>query len=365
MNETNDQAAGSAALTKPTPQAPAPVTKYDRVRGLIESDRFRDQIAKALPKHLPPDRFLRVALTALTRTPRLAECDQASLFGALMSLSQLGIEPDGRRAHLIPFENRKRGVVECQLIVDYKGLVELAMRSGTVSLIHADVVCDRDVFVYDRGEIKTHSIDFRQDRGPVFAVYSICRFKDGTEKAEVMSRTEVEAVRSRSRAGGSGPWVTDWSEMAKKTVFRRLSKWLPLSPEFRDVLDVEDDRLESLDAGSIRRTPPAPRKLRTTIEPDPILPAADEFPGSEVRPGVPAQTDGPGPDDLVYTPDPALDAQGLVDTIEAITRTRNILFRRVLKQNGVAVGEWKEAPESLLRKILADLQSSDETAGAK
>lgn len=211
------------------------------IRDQIESPKFREEIAKALPKHLTPDRFIRVAVSALTRTPKLRECEPVSLFGAMLTLSQLGIEPDGRRAHLIPFENRKRGVVECQLIIDYKGLAEMAMRSGVVSYLHADVVCDADQFDENMGEIIAHKIDRRKPRGEVYAAYAICKFKDGTAKAEVMSVDEIEAIRRRSKAGNSGPWVTDWNEMAKKTVFRRLSKWLPLSPEFRDAVEADDE----------------------------------------------------------------------------------------------------------------------------
>lgn len=219
-------------------------TKALTIRDKLQSEEFKNAVANVLPKHLTPERFVRLAISAFTRIPKLKDCDQATLFGALMTLSQLGLEPDGRRAHLIPFENRKRGVTECQLIIDYKGLVELALRSGAVSNIHADVVCANDLFEYDRGELKHHKVAFDKPRGEVYAAYAICRFKDGGEKCEVMTKDEIEAVRKRSRAGSYGPWTTDWNEMAKKTVFRRLSKWLPLSPEFRDMVEKDDDQLE-------------------------------------------------------------------------------------------------------------------------
>lgn len=223
------------------------------LRNEIESPAFKDAVAKVLPKILPPDRFVRVAITAMTRTPKLRECDRASFFSAMLSLAQTGLEPDGRRAHLIPFENRKRGVVECQLIIDYKGLAELAMRSGLLSYLHADVVRDGDIFDYSLGEIREHIPHYlRRDQGKpeksgnVYAAYAVARFKDGSAKAEVMSVDEVNAIRSRSRAGQSGPWVTDWNEMAKKTAFRRMSKWLPLSPEYRDALDADADEPDTL-----------------------------------------------------------------------------------------------------------------------
>lgn len=214
------------------------------VRGLINSDQFRHAVTASLPSHLKPDRFIRVALTALTRTPKLMQCEQESFFQCLLTLSQLGLEPDGRNAHLIPFENRKRQVTECQLIVDYKGLVDLAMRSGKIAYIHADKICQNDVFVYDRGEIKKHEVNFKVPRGDAYAYYALVRFKDGSEKPEVMPKEDIDKIRARSRAKDSGPWVTDYDEMAKKTVFRRLTKWLQLSPEFRDALEKDADTLE-------------------------------------------------------------------------------------------------------------------------
>lgn len=264
--------------------------KTASIRHLLEGDAFRQQVSKSLPTHLKPDRFIRIALTTMMRTPKLAECDQASFFNSLLTLSQLGIEPDGRRAHLIPFNNTKRRLVECQLIVDYKGLAELAMRSGVVSNLHADVVCENDVFEYDCGEIKSHRIDFRKPRGAVYAAYAICRFKDGSSKCDVMDRESVEAIRARSRAGNNGPWVTDWNEMAKKTVFRRLSKWLPLSPEFRDALEADDD-----DLPPINDTPAPVASLVEFIplaepEQEPEAPAAPE-PAKAAEPAKPAAAD--------------------------------------------------------------------------
>ncbi len=226
------------------------------LRQHLEGDAFKQAVAGALPRHLKPDRFIRVALTAITRTPKLAQCEQASFFQCLLTLSQYGLEPDGRRAHLIPFENRKRGVTECQLIIDWKGLSELVYRSGVVSTLHADVVREGDLFDYSMGVLTTHVPHYlrRDDKKPekegeVFAAYSTATMKDGTRKTEVMSSEEIEGIRRRSRAGQSGPWVTDWTEMAKKTVFRRLSKWLPLSAELRDAVEADDDAIDISEIG--------------------------------------------------------------------------------------------------------------------
>lgn len=271
------------------------------LRQQLDSPQFAAQVARALPKHLPPDRFIRVACTTVMRTPKLAQCDQASFFNALLTLSQLGIEPDGRRAHLIPFENRKRGCVECQLIIDYKGIAELVMRSGLVSTLHADIVCDKDEFEFNLGEIVKHKVNFRESRGEPYAAYCVCTFKDGTRKADVMSYNEIEAIRGRSRAGQSGPWVTDWAEMAKKTVFRRLSKWLPLSPEIRDAVEADDEpkviEVQATASPSAMFALPAPAPEQLPAPPE------DDVPwGSEEAASAPAAAPQPAP---VAAPQPA------------------------------------------------------------
>lgn len=223
------------------------------LRDHLQGDAFKQAVAAALPRRLKPDRFIRIALTAITRTPKLAQCDQASFFQCLLTLSQYGLEPDGRRAHLIPFENRKRGVTECQLIIDWKGLSELIYRSGLVSTLHADVVREGDIFDYSMGVLTSHVPHYlRRDKdkpesaGEVFAAYAMATMKDGSRKTEVMSEEQIEGIRLRSRAGNSGPWMTDRAEMAKKTVFRRLSKWLPLSAELRDAVEADDDKLDDI-----------------------------------------------------------------------------------------------------------------------
>ena len=279
--------------------APATATAARKdVKSLLEGPAFRAEIAKVLPKHLTPERMIRVAITATMKTPKLLQCTADSLTKCLLDCSALGIEPDGRRAHLIPFEDNRNKVTTCTLIIDYKGLAELAMRSGLVSNIHADVVRENDVFEYDMGEIKAHKIDFRNERGPAYAFYAICRFKDGSVKADVMSVDEVEAIRMRSKSPNAGPWATDPVEMGKKTVFRRLSKWLPLSPEFRDAVEKDDE--EDPIAKAVNVTPSAPLFQAPSIpapEPDP-QPAATEPEPDPAPPTTGEPSDVAGPSEL-------------------------------------------------------------------
>lgn len=209
------------------------------LKGILTSETMREQFAAALPKHLSAERFVRVAITALSRTPKLQECTQASFFKCLLDLSAMGLEPDGRRAHLIPYGN------EATLIIDYKGLVELIRRSGEVKTLRAETVCENDTFDWINGEVQ-HRIDWRKPRGDVQAVYAEAKMATGEVQTAVMTREEVEGIRKRSRAGKNGPWVTDWSEMAKKTAVRRLSKMLPLSSEVMEQVTRDDDQFSGM-----------------------------------------------------------------------------------------------------------------------
>lgn len=203
-------------------------------------DKMKESWVAVLPKVCTPDRFARVALTCMRKNPKLVAALQTqdgrtSLAQQFMKCAELGIEPDGRRAYLIPYKN------DIQLIIDYKGIAELAMRSGQISNIHADKVCENDEFEYNVGQIEKHKIDFKKERGKAYAYYAIVTFKDGTKKCEVMSKHEIDGIRHRSKSANNGPWGTDYDEMAKKTVFRRLSKWLPQSPEMQQAFDVDDE----------------------------------------------------------------------------------------------------------------------------
>jgi len=245
------------------------------------------------------DRFIRIALTALMKNPGLLDCTPESVINCCLQLSSLGLEPDGRRAHLIPYKDRKNNTVICTLIVDYKGTAELCFNSGLVSNIHADVVCENDVFEYDRGEVKAHKIDFRRDRGEPYAAYCIIRFKDGTEKADAMTKAEIYLVRDKSsgwlayKAGYAkqNPWADRQSEpeMWKKTIFKRVSKWVKLSPEVVEALEKEDQVFSSASlVTDLQPTAPAIVHHEPEALPEPQPDPADDVPMDTPAPVPPA-----------------------------------------------------------------------------
>ena len=209
--------------------------------------KHKAQIERALPKHMNADRMLRIVTTELRNTPKLGECDPISLFGAVIQCSQLGLEPGGvlGHAYLIPYGKK------AQLIIGYRGLIDLARRSGQIVSITANAVYKEDHFEFEFGLNPTlsHRPDFEgrdwSDK-PVY-VYAVAELKDGGKQFVIMHRIEVERLRQRNGNKSFSIWQTDYEEMAKKTAIRRLFKLLPVSIELAKAItlgDAENGRQE-------------------------------------------------------------------------------------------------------------------------
>lgn len=193
-------------------------------------------MAQALPKHMDIDRLTRLAMTTIRTTPALKDADVGSLLGAVMQAAQLGLEP-GLMGHcyLLPFNNKNKGIKEVQFIIGYKGMIDLARRSGHIKSIYAHAVYSNDEFDYELGlESKlVHKPTMNADKGEFVGAYAVAHFKDGGYQFEFMSKADIEKRKGRSKAANSkfSPWTSDYEEMAKKTVVRHMWKYLPISVE--------------------------------------------------------------------------------------------------------------------------------------
>jgi recombination protein RecT len=223
-------------LAKPPP-APSAVAKW-----LAENEQ---KLAEVLPSVVTPKRFARVALTVYNKNPKLAECAGASIIECLLSCAQIGLEPDDARglAYLIPYDKK------CTLVIGYKGLAMLAFRSGAVKNIEPRIVREFDDFGLRYGTTsQIHHVPRLKDAGKAIAVYCVVTLNDGSKQFEVMTVEEVDAIKVRSSGWQAfvkkyirtTPWETDWEEMAKKTVFKRLAKYLPLSNEFQEAVAIDN-----------------------------------------------------------------------------------------------------------------------------
>ena len=222
MKENAIQAAQSAQIS----QKPKKMQAYIK--------KLQGEIAKALPSVLTTERFTRITLSALSTNAKLAETTPQSFLGAMMTAAQLGLEPNTPlgQAYLIPYRNH--GVLECQFQLGYKGLIDLAYRSGEVSTIQANVVYENDEFEYELGlEPKLRQVPAKSDRGDPVFFYAVFRTKDGGYGFDVMSVDDVRAhAKKYSKSFGNGPWQTNFEEMAKKTVLKRVLKYAPLKTDF-------------------------------------------------------------------------------------------------------------------------------------
>ena len=194
------------------------------------------EIKKALPSVITPERFTRMVLSAISTNPQLGSCTPQSFLGAMMSAAQLGLEPNTPlgQAYILPYKNK--GTLEAQFQLGYKGLIDLAYRSGEVELVQAHIVYENDTFECEFGlDAKLKHVPAEKDRGNAVKVYAMFKTKSGGYGYDVMSIEDVRKhAQKYSKAYGSNfsPWATNFEEMAKKTVLKRCLKYAPLKSDF-------------------------------------------------------------------------------------------------------------------------------------
>lgn len=215
------------------------ITPIEEVKGALV--KMEAQFQMVLPPQIPSERFIRVAQTAIQMNPSLLECTRQSLYSACMKSATDGLIPDGREAALVPFKGT------CQYMPMTAGILKKIRNSGELVSIGAHIVYAGDEFEYwidDSGEHIKHVPAFGGERVEPKLAYAIAKTRDGGVYIEVMTYKQIEAVRAVSRAKDSGPWVTWWTEMAKKTVIRRLAKRLPMSTDIEGMFERDNENYD-------------------------------------------------------------------------------------------------------------------------
>lgn len=250
------------STTNGTAPALTPAKQLADLRTYLEASKGR--LADVVPKHLTPERLVRIACAAMSRAPKLLSCSRESILLAIMEAGQLGLEAGSPLGHayLVPFANRKTQKLEATLQIGYKGLIHLARLGGAMSSPEARVVYERDHFQCEFGlhPVLVHKPHWGADRGQPLVAYAIIRLvgQDSEPIVDVMSVSEINAVRARSTASDNGPWVTDWSEMAKKTVLRRALKYCPMSTQLSDAVARDEAHEEAVELPVIDVTTASP-----------------------------------------------------------------------------------------------------------
>ena len=185
-----------------------------------------------------------MVMTEMRRTPKLQECSHPSILGSVIQAAQLGLEPGNvlGYCYLIPFWNNKIRSLECQFMLGYRGMLALARRSGDISNIEARAVYERDEFFIQYGTEAhiRHVPALGADRGQLTGFYGVAHIAGGGYHIEWLAKDKVEQIRRRSKAGDSGPWQTDYEEMGRKTVIRRMFKYLPVSIEAQKAAHLDE-----------------------------------------------------------------------------------------------------------------------------
>ena len=235
--------AGQALKAVATDQTPTKATQNPAVEAL---NKALSGIGQVLPAHITKERMAKLAFGMMRTNAKLAQAarrNPASFVNAVMQASKIGLEP-GVDAHLVPYENKKQGTVEVQMIPDYRGLLKLARNSGEVSSVSVQIVYEHDAFDLSLGldEKLVHKPRLDGPRGDPILVYGVARFKDGSHHVEWMSRADVEKIRDGSSGYKTAqrynradtPWIENWDEMWRKTLVRRIAKYLPRSIEIQN-----------------------------------------------------------------------------------------------------------------------------------
>jgi len=236
----------------------APVGNAANLKDLLQSRS--EEIAKVLPRHVTPERLAKTLLVAVNRQPELLKCTQSSILESVMRAAELGLDLSGTlgEAYLVPFGNA------ATFIPGYRGLAKLARQTGEIGRIEADVVYENDKFDFVKGtEFRLAFYPLvKGDRGSIVGAYALAEFKDGGVQADFMTVTELEAIREMSRGKNGPAWKNSTPEMYKKTVFRRLAKWLPLSGEKWDSALAADNSEHTIDIPSVEIPAPTTDDLK-------------------------------------------------------------------------------------------------------
>ncbi|WP_082860632.1 recombinase RecT [Domibacillus aminovorans] len=214
------------------------VTPEQSLNGLLK--RMGPEIQRALPKHMDADRMARIALTAVRTTPKLLECDQMSFLAALMQSAQLGVEPNTGlgQAYLIPYGK------QVQFQLSYKGLIDLAVRSGQYKAIYAHEVYANDELVFEYGLYKDlKHIPASIPEGEPIGYYAVYHLQNGGFDFVYWTRERIDQHAKKFsqsvQKGWTSPWKTNYDAMAKKTVLKEVLKYAPKSIEFQKTVEAD------------------------------------------------------------------------------------------------------------------------------
>ena len=330
------------------PEIIAPQQRALALKDAVE--RRKEQFAELLPAFLRAHsaRFFQHALTCL-RNPMLLECTQTSVIDGILKSAQRGQPLDGVHACLVPYFDKKKNERQAQYIQMYRGSLSAARRSGEIRQFAAEVVYDDEPFRVTYGsERKIEHEPKRFDRASpegVVAAYSTARWpEDGVIDFDVMGTKDIERIRNRAKAKDSGPWATDWVEMAKKTVFHRHCKKLPMSIEFHQFLSQDEEEAEAEPRAVEHedvQTKPLPRRVEDLMAmAEPAPPEIRAEPELEtVPPAEPQAVEEIVKKPTIFKPTKT-EMRGVINALNAVGVTDSMIEARIASKPIEMTADW-------------------------
>jgi recombination protein RecT len=215
----------------------APAKPMDRFKA--ELGARQQMLTTLLPEGMKVEKFQAIVVTAVADNMDLLDVDRNSLIKACLQAAELGLvlNKSMAEADILKVWNNKIRKYEAQFRPRYKGLMKLALQTGEVLKIESRIVYENDEFEIIEGT-SAGIVHKRKlsGRGDMIGAYCVWTLRNGESQFEVMSKEEILAIRDRSSSKTKdgkvvGPWVTDEAEMWRKTVVRRATKYMPMSPE--------------------------------------------------------------------------------------------------------------------------------------
>lgn len=309
-------------------------------------EKIMPKLAEVATKHCTPEKIVRLLLSACSRTPKLLECSRESVMLFCMKCSETGLAPIGAGgAWPVPYRNNKTNATEMQFIPDYRGLVNCAKRAGCITDAYAEVVKEADEFDYSLGlNPELVHKPAKLERGQLINAYCVYTLPDGSKRFVVMDKDEVEVIRSRSKASGVGPWVSDESEMWKKTIIRRAMKpFAGMSAELDAAIDADNAA-----TGVVNREPISMPKAKTIN--------ITEQPPRGPETGNANRSDQPEP----QAPVPTFDRHAAIDEItRLIDKAKASKIKKVMDAVGVKWDDgeaWDTSTDEQLKSMLSLLK---------
>ena len=290
---SNEKLRAAIATQPGPPQAQKSSANAVRTFQAFLESRVNNLLAVS-PKGIDARRMARLAVVEFANNERLQQCSAVSIYTSLTQATTLGLYLGvSGEGYLVPYRNKKTNQLACKFIPGYRGLLKLIRRTGEIGAVRTEIAYEGDAFTLELGTsiVCRHVPKLDGDRGNIRLVYGVADYVSGGFHFEWMTKHAIDGIRARSQASGAGPWVTDYEQMARKTLIRRMANYLPSSVELSQALELDQMAAEGREADLVDGVV-IPADDDSRLEDSTLPPALDvDYPPTDALEDVPPATE--------------------------------------------------------------------------